>query len=59
MLPEPLLLPMAKYGLLGAVLAWSLWRQHRDQERLFKCIEDATKALTGFTVKLEQLWESR
>ncbi len=56
---ETLIAPMAKYGLLGVVLAWSLWRQHKDQERLFKCLEDATRALEGFTVKLEQLWESR
>lgn len=53
------MVPFAKYGLLGAVLAWTLWRQYRDQERLFCALENATKALTDFTVKLEQLWESR
>ncbi len=57
--PETLLAPVAKFGLLGAVLAWSLWRQYKDQERLFRALENATAALEKFTTKLDQLWESR
>lgn len=56
---ESMLTLIAKSGLLGGVLAWSLWRQHKDQDRLFRALEDVTKAVEKFTAKLDQLWESR
>jgi len=58
-MPDSLIALFAKYGLLGLVTAWLLWQQHKNEDRLFKALNDATKALENFTVKLEQLWESR
>lgn len=56
---EPNLVVLGKYGLLGAVLAWTMWRQYKDSERMFTAMKEVTTALEKFTVKLEQLWESR
>ncbi len=44
-MPSKVLEALVNAGAIGAVLAWALWEMSRDKERLFKVVENNTRAL--------------